>query len=86
MVGLLLLLLVAYQCLSNFLDIYRGQSCWLGIQGPTGQLCNISVEPHRLSSINVCCTFLTAWGMGILEPLALLLAMQCVSWCGHAFL
>ena len=50
-------------------------SCWPGMYDPAGQLCRISGELGRLGTMGICLSFMSAWGMGILEALALLRAL-----------
>ena len=69
----------AYQIFMRYMGV---RSCWQETQDPAGQLCEIFVGLGRLGSIDVCYSFIGAWGTGILEVLALLRAL---SWCGHAF-
>ena len=48
------------------------RSCWPGTWGPASQLGNISIGCGRLGLIGVSCSFISDWGMEILEALALL--------------
>ena len=57
------------------------RSCWLEIQGPSGQLYNIHVGLGRLGLISICHCFINVLSMGILEAVAMLRVLFMILMC-----